>query len=583
MIRENLALKIRLSAHEMLGVSLGASTQQILSIIDRKISILKKEPYSIDILRGKKQLLDLISKEIIGNKNSDPDKATIIDRDLLDIDLEDALAVAGLAFLLEAGGAEECLQIYNTLVQQKEFYRTKETTRDDLEILCDQATLIYSSELRQKRFYESAASVLEARVASCKKKGREFSETNPLITEINNLLPYRILDLLSRSEESDRMKGIRLLKLLLEERGGLANISDQSINNEEFIEFFKQIRGHLTLQEQIAFYRSEREKSGELAKFLECTALVACGFSQRKPQRIAEALSLIKELHYDELRLIEANIYLLLGDVQQSSSLIKEFADDEFKSWLQQQSKDNLASLCYWCHEWLERDVLNGYRDVDVEPDLDAYFCDKDVVSCLDSYQKRKSFESGRSVEEEGISQVMMDIGNPASYLSFGQQENHREKKNNDGESNKNFWNTMLLVTLILISVPLFVRFIGNINPTKRESVRQDHLKSIDGKSSKGSQQIDFERVVGRSIVNWQTFKKNALSGLKVSTDYKRIASDKAVKSLDSEVRGLIVNGERKLIDVSVLDLQIKRVTEKKAVVIATIKYQETLLNQMVL
>ena len=563
----------------MLGVSLGASPQVLLSIIDRKTSNLKKGEYSTDILRDKKNLLNLISQKIISS-NLSPVTASGIDQNEIYLDLEDSLAVAGLVFLLESGGAEECLHLYNSLIQAKDFYRTNERTKDDLEILCDEASLTYSAELKQKRFYESAANVLEKRLSSCGKRKNNPFKNNQITMEIDSLLPYRILDLLSRSNDNERMKGLEYLRVLLEERGGIDSNSDEGMRKEEFAEFFRQIRQHLTVQEQIEFFKSERERSGEIAQFLECTALVACGFSQRKPQRIAEALNLLKELNHDELRPIEANLYLLLGDVQRSSSLINQYANDDLKKWLQLQTKDDLAGLCYWCQEWLERDVLSGYRDVDVDPDLDAYFCDKDVISYLDPYHNSQSYITDKSVKDQGISYEKTLSVNNNNNLSSIRQDAHKQNTRRVTIPHKVFWNTLLIATLITISLALMTRIVSYKTTKSRDVKIQSPVNSIQSKSPQTVKEFDLNSVIRRSIADWQNLKKDALSELSVSKDYKKIASEKAIKNLYSEVSQLRVNSQRKMIDVSIIDLQIDKESDSKVIATATLKYNEILLSR---
>ena len=74
------------------------------------------------------------------------------------------------------------------------------------------------------------------------------------------LLPYRILDLLSRdlNDQESHKKGLSMLEHLIIKRGGLEgnNKSEYKdyLNQQEFEAFFQQIKSFLTVQEQIDLF-----------------------------------------------------------------------------------------------------------------------------------------------------------------------------------------------------------------------------------------------------------------------------------------------------------------------------------------
>ena len=100
------------------------------------------------------------------------------------------------------------------------------------------------------------------------------------------LLPYRILDLLSRdlNDQESHKKGLSMLENLIIKRGGLEgnNKSEYKdyLNQNEFEVFFQQIKPFLTVQEQIDLFL-ELQKRGSLeAGFLAFLSLTAIGFSR---------------------------------------------------------------------------------------------------------------------------------------------------------------------------------------------------------------------------------------------------------------------------------------------------------------
>ena len=60
------------------------------------------------------------------------------------------------------------------------------------------------------------------------------------------------------------------------------------------------------------------------------------------------------------------------------------------KEWLKNHPGDYLAALCDYCRDWLRRDVLPGYRDVDFEVvDLEAWFADRDIQNFVERLEKK--------------------------------------------------------------------------------------------------------------------------------------------------------------------------------------------------
>ena len=106
--------------------------------------------------------------------------------------------------------------------------------------------------------------------------------------ELKLLLPYRVLDLISRdlSALTARQEGIRLLEQLVLQRGGLEGELDPDFSQDEFQPFFKQIRQFLTVQEQVDLFSRWADAGSATADFLASFALTAAGFVQRKPERI---------------------------------------------------------------------------------------------------------------------------------------------------------------------------------------------------------------------------------------------------------------------------------------------------------
>jgi hypothetical protein len=274
-----------------------------------------------------------------------------------------------------------------------------------------------------------------------------------LQADLEELTPYRILDLLSRdlAEQSARQEGLVMLEAFVQNRGGLegsaAELTTAGMDQGSFELFFQQIRRFLTVQEQVDLYgRWERFGSSD-ASFLSVMALAAAGFSQRKPERVQDARGKLQALVLVGLDLnpLLGCMDLLLGDVDRALEHVHASPDADLQEWLTNHPSDDLAALFDYCRSWLGRDVLPGYRDVDAQVvDLEAWFADRDVQA----YVERLERQEGRSLvipdpSATSVPDTDWSFGNlpPLGLdpegtmpLSFGEVESSLENSSDPGE-----------------------------------------------------------------------------------------------------------------------------------------------------
>jgi len=228
--------------------------------------------------------------------------------------------------------------------------------------------------------------------------------------ELDDLLPYRVLDLLSRdlSDAEARQQGISLLDGLVRERGGLdpeglhADPPAAAMGQADFESFFQQIRRFLTVQEQIDLFRGWFAEGSTEAGCLAVFALAAAGYSRRKPEFLEQARDQLQQLaasDLDPMPLLGC-LDLLLGNVSDASLHFSAIRDQELLRWLAEHPGDHLAAQCEYCRVWLERDVLPGYRDVDATGvDLDAWFADRDVQAYVDRIDRQTARQDVAATE----------------------------------------------------------------------------------------------------------------------------------------------------------------------------------------
>ena len=62
------------------------------------------------------------------------------------------------------------------------------------------------------------------------------------------------------------------------------------------------------------------------------------------------------------------------------------------REWLNNYPGEKLEAICIFCKNWLENDVLVGYRDIDLkEIDLDSWFQDREIQEFIEQLEKKSN------------------------------------------------------------------------------------------------------------------------------------------------------------------------------------------------
>ena len=335
------------------------------------------------------------------------------------LDLAASSEVAGLILLWEAGAALEAFQLARQGLQPPQAPALGSGREADLTLLAALACRDAARDEQQQRRYESAAQLLRDGIELQQRMGKLPDQQARLQQELDDLLPYRVLDLLSRdlSDAEARQQGISLLDQLVRDRGGLDpedldSDAPASMGQADFESFFQQIRRFLTVQEQVDLFRGWFEEGSIEAGCLAVFALAAAGYSRRKPEFLEQAREQLQQLgasDLDPMPLLGC-LDLLLGNVAEASLHFSAIRDEELLRWLAEHPGDHLAAQCEYCRVWLERDVLPGYRDVDAAGvDLDAWFADRDVQAYVDRIDRQTARLGGSasSMTGAGLTSVL--------------------------------------------------------------------------------------------------------------------------------------------------------------------------------
>lgn len=386
-------LDLPIDHFRLLGVHAATDAQAVLNALQHRLEKPPRDGFTEETLRARGELLrtsaDLLTDQVRRREyeNTITALAGAPDPLMPALEVPHALETGGLLLLLEAGQGTDSFELACRALQPPQAPALGSGREADLALLAGLSCRAAAVELQQSRRFEQAAQTLDRGLQLLQRMGQRPDLRQQIDRDIQQLAPFRVLDLLSRdlAATAERQQGMALLEALVSRRGGLEGEGDPGFSPEQFRLFFRQIRGFLTVQEQIDLFERWSDMGSDAADRLAIHALTASGFVQRKPERIAEARRRLESGRHRAIDTPLAHLHLLLGEVDRARSAPADGAGDA------------LSDLCDRCRDWLRLEVLPGYRDLDVDADLEAYFSDRDVQFWVEREDRR----SGRHYAPE--------------------------------------------------------------------------------------------------------------------------------------------------------------------------------------
>ncbi len=392
-------MELPLDHFRLLGVSPSATSEEILRAFQLRLDKTPDEGFTYEALTQRSELLRLTADVL-----TDPDSRREYENLLLNgasgLDLSSNREVAGLILLWESGSPKEAFKITRKVLQPPQTPALGSSRESDLTLLAALTSRDAAIQEQLQRSYSNAADFLQEGIQLLQRMGKLGELRKNLEEDLVALLPYRILDLLSRdlNENESHKKGLRMLENLIIKRGGLEGLNKSEYNNyldqNEFESFFQQIKPLLTVQDQIDLFLELQKRGSSEAGFLTFLSLTAIGFARRKPEKLFEARKILKKLNLpglDSMPLVGC-LDLLLADIDQSSARFSSSSDENLREWLNNYPGEKLEAICIFCKNWLENDVLVGYRDIDLkEIDLESWFEDKEIQEFIEQIEQKSN------------------------------------------------------------------------------------------------------------------------------------------------------------------------------------------------
>ena len=405
-------MELPIDHFRLIGVSPSATSEEILRAFQLRLDKTPDEGFTYEVLKQRSELLRLTA-DLLTDTESRREYENLLLNGASALELSSNREVAGLILLWESGSSKEAFRITRKVLQPPQTPALGSSREADLTLLAALSARDAAIQEQEKRSFSNAADLLMEAIQLLQRMGKLGDLRKHLEEELGVLLPYRNLDLLSSDlkEHESHKKGLTMLEHLIIKRGGLEgkNKSEYSsyLNQQEFETFFQQIKPFLTVQEQIDLFLELQKRGSIEAGFLAFLSLTAIGFARRKPEKLFEARRILKKLNLsglDSMPLIGC-LDLLLGDVDQASARFLSSSDENLRDWLNNYPGEKLEAICIFCKNWLENDVLVGYRDIDVkEIDLDSWFEDREIQEFIEKLENKSNIIKRVSLQNQSRS-----------------------------------------------------------------------------------------------------------------------------------------------------------------------------------
>jgi len=339
------------------------------------------------------------------------------------IEIEPNLFTGSLLILLELGEYEQVIHLGRPYLSSGTASLADGQLGDpalvqgDVVLTLALACLELGREQWHQRQYETAAESLETGHELLAKENRFPTLRAEIQSDLYKLRPYRILELLARplDQTRERRQGLKLLKSMLEDRGGIEGSEDDlsGLAIDDFLRFIQQLRDYLTASEQQELFEHEARRPSPVATYLTVYALLARGFARHQPALVRRAKQLLMGLaSQQDVHLEQAVCAMLLGQTEEANRALEFSQEYEPLAYIREHSRhspDLLPGLCLYTERWIQDELFPHFRDFKgQEATLKDYFADPQVQSYLEAM-----VPAGPESAWEGVDPAVQDYSIP--------------------------------------------------------------------------------------------------------------------------------------------------------------------------
>lgn len=396
-------MRISLDYYRILGVPTQVTPEQIAQAYQDKSKQLPRREYSEQASSARLRILDQAYDCL-----KDPLKRSEYDRQFFSflseqdsteqgnilgslpyIEIPDEDLIGALIILQESGEYVQLIQLGEDCL-----HGNSNDQNNDVCTSVALAQLELSREQWQQQNYELASMHGQKALDLLKDRQSLPAMQKEIENELAKLAPYRILKIFNQEPEpsqEERERGISLLQKILELRGGLEGQGSDGtgLDLTSFLSFIQQLRPLLSTQEQHRIFSNEDHGVSSAGLYLFVYTLIAQGFSQQKPELIAQAALKLDRISLKQDVAVEKSICsLLLGKTESALEQIRQSRDQDVYGMLLQHSaneRDLLPGLCWYTEHWFKSEIVPHFRDLlDQSVSLDSYFDNQEVQKYIE-------------------------------------------------------------------------------------------------------------------------------------------------------------------------------------------------------
>ena len=393
-------MELPLDHFRLIGVNPSATSEEILRAFQLRLDKTPNDGFTFEVLTQRAELLRLTA-DLLTNAENRKEYEDLVLNGASGLEFASNREVAGLMLLWESGSPKEAFKLTRKALQPPQTPALGSSREADLTLLAALSSRDAAIKEQDQRCYSNAADFLQEGIQILQRMGKMGELRKNLEHDLSALLPYRILDLLSRDliDVETHKKGLSMLVNFINKRGGLEgknnSENEQILDQKSFEVFFQQVKSFLTVNEQIDLFLNLQKKGSTEAGFLAFLALTAEGYANKKPENLFEALKIIKNINLPELDKMPliGCLDLLLADIESAENRFLQSSDENLKEWLNLYEGEKLDAICLYCKNWLENEVLKGYRDIRIdEVDLDSWFEDSQIQEFIEKFEKKSNY-----------------------------------------------------------------------------------------------------------------------------------------------------------------------------------------------
>jgi len=190
-------LELPLDHFRLIGVSPSATSEEILRAFQLRLDKTPDEGFTYEVLTQRSELLRLTA-DLLTDPESKREYENLLLNGNSGLEFSSNREVAGLILLWESGSPKEAFKITRKSLQPPQTPALGSSREADLTLLASLTARDSAIQEQQLRSYSNAADFLYEGIQLLQRMGKLGQKRKELEEDLVALLPYRILDLLSR-------------------------------------------------------------------------------------------------------------------------------------------------------------------------------------------------------------------------------------------------------------------------------------------------------------------------------------------------------------------------------------------------